>query len=232
VQLFYPHPVWAVIVSNPKRRIKTGGASELWVLAGAIAVLILGIQLANSGGITQQVSQQLGLKEGLVEVYNKNAASHHVYAEVKGVKSSDRSNVSGKFFILGTEGSEFIVTDGKGVYKTNEQIITSKLTTEVGDAAKTTVRTISFNDEDAVPLLQQLAAAYPGAAIYINGSVTVDFPDEIKLPILPDQYQTVSLSGATVNLEYCRIENAIAVLREQFAVGTVTAKIISPRPKG
>jgi inner membrane protein len=65
---FTKHPVWAVIVSNPKRRIKTGGASELWVLAGAqpkarfaCAVLILGVQLANSGDISQQVSQQLGL---------------------------------------------------------------------------------------------------------------------------------------------------------------------------
>jgi inner membrane protein len=123
-----------------------------------------------------------------------------------------------------------VVTDGKGVYTTNEQIITSKLTTEVGEAATTQVRTLSFNDEDAIAPLQQLQSAYPDAAIYLSGSLTVDFPEEVKLPILPDQYQTVSLSGAAVNLEYCRIEEAIAVLSEQYAVGTVTAKIISPRP--
>ena len=64
-----------------------------------------------------------------------------------------------------------------------------------------------------------------------RGTLTVDFPEEIKLPILPDQYQTISLSGATVNLEYCGIEGAIAVLRDQYAVGTVTAKIISPKPE-
>ena len=63
-----------------------------------------------------------------------------------------------------------------------------------------------------------------------RGTLTVDFPEEIKLPILSDQYQTVSLSGATVNLEYCGIGEAIAVLSEQYAVGTVTAKIIQPRP--
>jgi inner membrane protein len=147
------------------------------------------------------------------------------------VRSSDRSPISGKFFILGTEGSEFIVTDGKGVYKTGQQIITSKLTTEVGDAAKTTVRTISFNDEDAIAPLQQLQSAYPNAAIYLSGSVTVDFPEDVKLPILPDQYQTVSLSGAAVNLEYCSVEEAISVLKDQYAVGTITAKIVQPRPK-
>ncbi len=53
----------------------------------------------------------------------------------------------------------------------------------------------------------------------------------MSLPILPDQYQTISLSGATVNLEYCAIEEAIALLKEEYAIGTVTAKIIQPRPK-
>jgi inner membrane protein len=202
----------------------------LWVLAGAIALLIVGITLATGGGITQQVSQQLGLKEGLVEVYNKNAGSHQVYAQIEGVKASDRSPVSGKFFILGTEGSEFIVTDGKGVYKTNEQILTSKLTTEVGEAATTQVRTITFNDESAITSLKQLQSAYPNAAIYLSGSLTVDFPEEVKLPILPDQYPTVSLAGAVVQMEYLGVEGAIAVLREQYAVGTVAAKIIVPKP--
>ncbi|MGV2826692.1 hypothetical protein [Myxosarcina sp. GI1(2024)] len=37
--------------------------------------------------------------------------------------------------MVGTEGSEFIVTDGDGVYKTGEQIITNKVTTTVGEAA-------------------------------------------------------------------------------------------------
>jgi inner membrane protein len=103
-----------------------------------------------------------------------------------------------------------VVTDGKGVYKTEQQILPSKLTTEVGEAAATQVRTLTFNDESAIAPLQQLQAAYPNAAIYLSGSLTVDFPEEVKLPILPDQYQTVSLSGAAVNLEYCGVEEAIA----------------------
>jgi inner membrane protein len=79
--------------------------------------------------------------------------------------------------------------------------------------------------------LVQLQVAYPNAAIYLSGTLTVDFPEEIKLPILPDQYQTISLSGATVNLEYNQIEEAIVVLKEQYAIGMVTAKIIQPAPK-
>jgi inner membrane protein len=230
VQMFYPDPAWAISVSNPNRRIRTGSTAEYWVLVAAAAALVLGIWLATGGGAVQKVSQQLGLKDGILAVYNQNAATHHVYADIQGVRSSDRSPANGRYFILGTAGSEFVVTDGKGVYKTNEQIITSKLTTEVGEAATTQVRTITFNDESAIASLQQLQSAYPNAAIYLSGSLTVDFPEEVKLPILPDQYQTVSLSGAAVNLEYLGIEGAIAVLREQYAVGTVTAKIVQPRP--
>ena len=59
----------------------------------------------------------------------------------------------------------------------------------------------------------------------------MDFPEEIKLPILPEQYQTIMLSGATVNFDYCEIERAISLLREQYAVGTVTVKIVKPAPE-
>ena len=188
VQLFYPMPVWAISVSNPHRRIRTGSTAEYWVLVVATAALVLGLWLAGGGGAVQKVSQQLGLKDGILAVYNQNAATHHVYADIKGVRSGDleeirfavRSSAEGRYFIIGTEGSEFIVTDGQGIYKTNEQIITSKLTTSVGEAATTQVRTISFNDEDAITPLLQLQSAYPNAAIYLSGTLTVDFPEEIK----------------------------------------------------
>ncbi len=150
VQLFYPNPAWAISVSNPRRRLKTGGAGELWVLAIAVALLTLGIHLANGGGITQKVSQNLGLRDGIVRVYNENAGTNNVYAEIKGFWASDRTPADGKYLILGNEGKEFVVTDGQGVYKTGEQIITSKVTTVVGEAARTEIRNLSFNDEDAI----------------------------------------------------------------------------------
>jgi inner membrane protein len=89
VQLFYPDPAWAISVSNPRRRLKTGGAGELWVLGTAIALLIFGITIANGGGLTQKVSQNLGLRDGVIQVYNENASTHQVYAEIKGYWASD-----------------------------------------------------------------------------------------------------------------------------------------------
>jgi inner membrane protein len=85
VQLFFPDPAWAISVSNPNRRIRTGSPAEYWVLVIAAAALVLGLWLAGGGGAVQKVSQQLGLKDGILAVYNQNAATHHVYADIQGV---------------------------------------------------------------------------------------------------------------------------------------------------
>ena len=72
VQLFDPNPAWTISVSNPRRRLKTGGAGELWVLGIAIALLTLGIHLANGGGVTQKITQNPGLRDGLVRIYSRS----------------------------------------------------------------------------------------------------------------------------------------------------------------
>jgi inner membrane protein len=198
-------------------------------LGGAIALLIFGIYLANGGGITQKVSQSLGLKDGIVQVYNQNASTHKVYARIAGVWASDRTNADGKYLIIGNEGNEFIVRDEKGIYKTGEQIITSKVTTSVGEAATTEIRNISFHDEEAVAPLKELRTAYPNADIYLNGQLTIDFPEEVKIPIEPNQMVTASLVGSSVKFSYCGLERAIAYLNAQYAVGTLQIKVMQFR---
>ena len=94
------------------------------------------------------------------------------------------------------------------------------------DTTTSTIGKICF------PISSFLEDRFPHRSITHSLLTTaLDFPEEVKLLILPDQYQTVSLAGAAVNLEYCGIEGAISVLKEQYAVGTVTAKVISPRPE-
>jgi inner membrane protein len=244
VQLFYPSPAWAISVSNPRRRLKTGGAGELWVLGAAIALLMLGIHLANGGGISQKVSQNLGLKDGVVELYNQNAASHNVYARITGYWASDRTSADGKYLIIGNEGNEFIVSDSKEVYKTGEQIITSKVSTVVGEAAKTEIRSISFDDEEAIAQLEELQQTYPGAArfgyedshpkaaaaeIYLNGELTIDFPEEVKIPVEPNQMVTAELVGNSIKFSYCDLGSAIAFLNAQYAIGTIQIKVVHPK---
>ena len=144
-----------------------------------------------------------------MRVYNENAATNNVYARITGYWASDRTSADGKYLIIGNEGKEFVVTDGKGVYKTGEQIITSKVTTTVGEAARTEIRNLTFNDEDAIAPLQELQQAYPGADIFLNGELTVDFPEDVKIPIEPDRMATAALVGSSLKLNYCSLDRAI-----------------------
>ena len=231
VQLFYPNPAWAISVSNPRRRLKTGGAGELWVLAIAIALLCFGFYLSNSGGVTQRVSQNLGLRDGIIRIYNENAATNHVYADIKGVWKRDRTSADGKYWIIANEGSEFIVSNGQGIYKTNEQIVVEKLSTSVGETASINITNLTFNDEDPIASLENLKESYGDAEIFLSGQLTVDFPEDVRLPIEPKQMQKASLSGSTIRFNYCPVDMAIALLRGQYALGTIEVRIITPLPQ-
>ncbi|VEP15187.1 Membrane-bound metal-dependent hydrolase (fragment) [Hyella patelloides LEGE 07179] len=167
------------------------------------------------------------MRDGIVQVYNQNAATNKVYAEIKGYWASDRTSVDGKYLILGNEGKEFIVTNGQGVYKTGEQIITSKVTTTVGEAATTEIRNLTFNDESPIEALEKLKEVQRSPNIYLSGELTVDFPEDVKIPIEPNQMATAALSGSNLKLFYCPIDTAIALLRDQYAIGNIEIKIIS-----
>ena len=225
VQLFWPDPAWAISVSNPKRRIRTGGPAEYWVLAVAVGLLMLGIWLAGVGGVQTQVSQGLGLRDGALATYNTHAASAEVYAEITGVWADDRTRADGRYLILDAVGNEFVVTDGQGVYQTGKQLLVEKLTTATGAAMTRTTQTLTLNDEDAVSRLQALRMANPSARIYVSGSITVDFPEDVRPAVLPRQLPAVTVVGESVELAYCDLEVAISLLDDQWATGMVTALV-------
>ncbi|MGK7935128.1 MAG: hypothetical protein AB4206_04895 [Xenococcaceae cyanobacterium] len=168
------------------------------------------------------------MRDGIVRIYNENASTNKVYARITGYWASDRTSADGKYLIIGNEGKEFVVTDGKGVYKTGKQIITSKVITTVGEAARTEIRNITFNDEDAIAPLEKLKEVWRSPNIYLSGELTIDFPEDVKIPIESNQMVTAVLSGSSIKFNYCDLERAIALLNEQYAVGTVEVKVVRP----
>ncbi len=229
VQLFYPNQSWTVAGSNPHRRLSTGGAGEFWVLAIAVTLLIFGIWIADNGGIFQNLGQNLGLSNAVVKTYNENAENHHVYAEIEGFWESDRSKADGRYLILGNEGKEFIVTDGQGVYKTGAQIITSKVKTIIGDESQNIIKTLSFDDEQATPQLNQLKEKYPANLIVVTGELTIDLPD--KIADYATSHKRFKLSSNKLIFNNCLLEDAIAVLEDQYAIGSIEVTVIYPVPK-
>ncbi|MGK7894676.1 MAG: metal-dependent hydrolase [Xenococcus sp. (in: cyanobacteria)] len=228
VQLFYPAQYWAVAGSNPRRRLKTGGAGEYWVLAIAVTILIFSIWINNNGGIFQNLGQNLSLSSAVIKTYNENAENHHVYAEIQGFWESDRSSADGRYLILGNKGKEFIVTDGEAVYKTGAQIITSKVKTVIGGKSENIIKTLSFDDEQATDKLNQLQEKYPANLIVISGELTIDLPDKIDEFTKPNTMKTFSVSSNKLTFDNCLLDRVIEVLEGQYAIGNVEVIIINP----
>ncbi len=169
VQLFYPSPVWCVRGLNPRRRLTTGGTGEYWVLAAAVALLVFSFYTYTGGGLIFKASQTFGIKSAQERIYNDNAGTRHVYANIQGARTSDRSPVNGRFWILGKSGSEYIITDGKQIYKTGEsgQIVPSRLVAEPGAFATSKVYTLVFDDENPLTTFKALAENFSTALVWM-----------------------------------------------------------------
>jgi inner membrane protein len=96
----------------------------------------------------------------------------------------------------------------------------------VGEVAKTEIKNLSFDDEEAIAQLSELQSAYPGAEIFLNGELAVDFPKDVKIPVEPNQMVTAEVVGSSLKLNYCELGKAITFLNEQYAVGTVEIKVV------
>jgi inner membrane protein len=91
-------------------------------------------------------------------------------------------------------------------------------------------KSISFDDEEAIAQLSELQQTYPGAEIYLSGELTVDFPEDVKIPVEPNQMVTAEVVGSSIKFSYCGLGRAIAFLKDQYAVGTVEIKVVQPKP--
>ena len=232
VQLFYPYPAWCISVANPKRRLTTGGTGEYWILSLALMLLVVGLHIGSSGGITEQVTSALGMSDGAVTIYNQKSPTYHVWADIKGIWAADRTRADGKYFVVANEGDSFIVTDGKGsFYKTGQQILTERVSATIGNPATTQITTLTFTDEEITPKLQEIAASQPNALILLSGTLTVDLPENIRVPVMANQFITAKQADKTITLTFHPIEQALQQLSEQYVTGTLTAKVIAPRPQ-
>ncbi|MEM1392137.1 MAG: metal-dependent hydrolase [Cyanobacteria bacterium P01_H01_bin.150] len=231
VQLFFPAPVWCVCGSNPNRRITTGGTSEYWIVAAAMALLVVAINITNTGGLELKVTQLLGLKEGTQRVYNQSAGNNHVWVQIEGARTSDRLPINKRYFVLDQSGASYVVMDGEGIYKTGEQIIATKTSIQIGDKATTQTQQLTFDDESPIDVLQQLQQQHPNSLIVLTGQLMVDMPEDIKPINDVNKFTTLKLSGDSMNLELAPLQTAQQQLKEQYVTGSVTAKIINPKPK-
>jgi inner membrane protein len=60
----------------------------------------------------------------------------------------------------------------------------------------------------------------------LSGELAVDFPEDVKISVEPNQMVTAEVVGSSLKFSYCSLDRAIALLKEQYAVGSVEFKIL------
>lgn len=231
VALFYPNPDRCVYGSNPNIRLSTGSTAEYWVLAFFTGLTIFALNLQSAGGIMVQFNRLLGMPEGAMQLYNRYGNNHHVYVQVKGVMTGDRSQVDDRFFVVGQDGSRLVVQDETGLYRTEAELIINRITAKVGEPATITTQSLYLNDEDVFAALAQVYQSNPNNAIYVSGNLTIDAPEDIIKLSPPNQLQAIAIGeGGAVSLNYAPIEQVGQALQGQYAVGSLLFKLVSPAP--
>ena len=100
----------------------------------------------------------------------------------------------------------------------------------LGEASERQTQTLLFNDEEPGPQLQQLAIANPGKQIYLSGSITVDYPEGIRLQPPGRQYETAVLAGESLTLEFHPLEVAMMQLSDQWVTGSLKVMVQETTP--
>jgi inner membrane protein len=230
VQMFFPAKVKCVCPGNRNLRLRTGSNAEYFVLIVLMAISLAVFNINNSGGMLTQFNRLIASSSGVENLYNESGSTNLIKAQIRGVRASDRSRIEGDYLIIQTHGVGFIVQSAGGeIYKagteSGSQIITERITADVGKTAITNIEPVALEEERILDALASFNRV--GAMIFVSGQLSVDDPESIKLAPDPYQFSYMRMSGESVNLEAAPLVQVIEKLGEQFATGNLQIRIIN-----
>ncbi len=229
VEIFWPSPIRCVCPGNRNFRLKTGSQVEYGVLVFLVAIALMIFNINASGGLLTQFNRLMASTNGVEQIYNKHGSNHLMIAHIKGVRSSDRTPISGDFYIIQQQGTGFLVQSKTGeIYKAgsdpDSQILTNKITADPGPIATTTIEPLTLNEEPIGQFLVPFNRA--GAMVYISGQLTIDDPESLQLTTDPYQFPTIRTTANSITLESAPLGMVYQALGEQFATGSLSIRSI------
>lgn len=230
VEMFWPSPVRCVCPGNRNLRLRTGSNAEYFVLVLLIAIALAVFSINSSGGLLTQFNRLIAAPSGVQKLYNESGSTHLIMANIKGVRTSDRSRVTGQFLIIQSQGSGFLVQANDGrIYKAStepdSQIFLEEITADVGKPAITNIESIFLEDEPVGGAIAKFNRA--GAMVFISGQLSVDSLDGVTLPRDPYQFPYIRASDTSIMLEAAPLAVVQSRLGEEFGTGQLQVRIIN-----
>jgi inner membrane protein len=236
IQLFFPATLRCVVPGNRKLRLSTGSNWEYGILVLVMALGMLVMSVNTRGGLATTFNEILATPRGIQEILSKHGSTNQIIVQVEGVRMIDRARVSQSFGVLEQRDAHtFIVHDlqqPQDLYQVGSrpelenQIMSERITGRVGKAVGMKIEVVSWVDEEITAKLGALLERYPGAQMYLTGSIDVEEGEEVRYQGKAQQLVTVVRQGNKVNLNSCPLEAAVGLLREQWGTGQVRVRIV------
>jgi inner membrane protein len=230
VEMFWPSPVRCVCPGNRNLRLRTGSNVEYFVLVVLVAIALGTFSINNSGGILTQFNRLIASPFGVQHIFNESGSTHLIKANIKGVRTGDRSKVNGQYLIIQVQGTGFLVQSDDGrIYKASTepdaQIFLEEITADVGRPAITNIEALTLEDEPIGGAITQFNRT--GAMVFISGQLTVDGLETSGLPRDPYQFAVIKATDSSITLEAAPLAIVEGKLGEEFATGHLQVRVIN-----
>ena len=230
VEMFWPSPVRCVCPGNRNLRLRTGSNAEYFVLIILVAIALAVFNINNSGGLFTQFNRLIASPSGVQHIFNESGSTHLIKANIKGVRTGDRSKVNGQYLIIQVQGTGFLVQSDDGrIYKAStepdSQIFLEEITADVGKPAITNIEALTLEDEPIGSAIAQFNRT--GAIVFISGQLSVDGLETSGLPRDPYQFPTIKATDSSVTLEAAPLSIVKSSLGEEFATGQLQIRVIN-----
>jgi inner membrane protein len=228
VEAFYPNPARLVIPGNPRARLDTRSPAEYWVLATAVFLTIISINLTSAGGLSETVARTFFNDTATAaDLFHKHGASQRVFVTVDGIHTYTRQSVRGTYEVLDASSNDVIAEEvtTSQIYKIGQggdaQIRPNRVKVSLGEPVSVSAQ--AFNLQE-VGVMEWLANVPQNA--YISGSLVVDDLDEAPPPANFETYPTIRINADGLELQNARPQELLAVLREFWILqGSVLIKV-------
>jgi inner membrane protein len=201
----------------------------------ALGMLVMSVN--TQGGLAKTFNEILATPQGIQEILSKHGSTNQIIVQVEGVRTIDRSQVSQSFGVLEQRDAHtFIVHDlqqPQDLYQVGSrpelenQILSERITGRVRRTVAMKIEAVSWVDEEITAKLGALLEKYPGAQMYLTGSIDVKEGEEVRYQAKAQQLVTVVRRGNRVELNSCPLVEVVGLLRKQWGMGQVRVRIVN-----
>ncbi|WP_460207870.1 metal-dependent hydrolase [Scytonema sp. NUACC21] len=229
-QLFWPLKVRIGWPGNRKFRLKTSSPAESAVVLILLLILMFSISVNSSGGMMTHLNRLIGHTTGVEQFYNQHGSKHLIITHIQGFHPRELRKVVEDFLLVQPKGQGFLVMSRDlKLYKAGTepdcQIVTERITANVGQNAITNVESLTLDDENLKESLTRFDL--PRTLIFVTGELTIDDPENLEFIPDPHQFPFIQLNESSIKLESAPLRFVVRKLGNQFVTGQLFIRIVT-----